>query len=225
MMMRIAAIAALSMLSAFALARAPDEGPPVEPNVVATGGDANAIAISGAHAESAAISGSVSGASVEVFDASRTTAYGGEANNAGNSQTLSVSSRYEEKRQAPGVYAPAIYASGPCAYGWSAGASIPGGGASFGKSKPDANCDRRELARVLTPLNPRLALKVLCTDPLIRDVAAAGMLADDDCVYYDPPAVVIERKPTTEGPLDPRYATPKYVDDVAERVLKDAVRK
>lgn len=89
-----------------------------------------------------------------------------------------MSSHYEEKLQAPNVYAPAVYASGSCATGWSAGVSIPGAGLSGGKSKSDPACDRREVARVLTPLNPQLALKVLCNDPIVMAVASSS-----DCVY------------------------------------------
>lgn len=144
---------------------------------------------------------------------------GGDASNLGNNQTIAVNSRYQQKRQAPSVFAPSVYASGPCAYGWSAGASIPGGGASFGKAKPDTNCDRRELARVLTPLNPDLALRVLCNDPLILELNRMEGLVAGDCSYMGPPLVItrdVDQKPRADSseppPLDPRYATKEQLD-------------
>lgn len=150
---------------------------------------------------------------------------GGDASNLGNTQNLTVNSRYEQKRQAPSVFAPAVYASGPCAYGWSAGASIPGGGASFGKSKPDKNCDRRELARVLAPLNPDLALKVLCRDPLIEEMNLAGELIPGDCEYMAPPIVItrdLDQKPKAgSSDPDPRYATKEEL----QRAFKDSQSK
>lgn len=132
---------------------------------------------------------------------------GAEATNAGNSQNLTVESHYREMRQAPASFAPAIYASGPCAYGWSAGVSFPGGSANGGKSKPDPNCDRREIIRVLTPLNPSLALKVACADPMVKEVAT-GL----DCQYVE---IVGEKVP----PLPPAIDLSKYVtrDELVER--------
>jgi len=97
----------------------------------------------------------------------------------GNSQNASVLN--ESERQAPSIDAPAVYASHPCTVGWSAGLSVPGAGVSGGKVKADVGCERRELARVLTALNPALALRVLCADPLIKEVAHEG-----DCDYLAP---------------------------------------
>lgn len=134
------------------------------------------------------------------------------ASNEGNHQSLSVSSSYRDRLQAPGVFAPAVYASGPCAYGWSAGVSFPGGGLSGGKAKTDPGCDRREIARVLTPLNPELALKVLCADPIVAEVAAPG-----DCEY-----IRFEQEATTPVPTDmSAYATKEELD----RVFRQAVAK
>jgi len=124
-------------------------------------------------------------------DASANATSSATANTGASASSSDNSIRYEDRLQAPAVFAPAVYASGPCAYGWSAGASAPGAGLSFGKSKPDAACDRRELARVLTPLNPALALKILCADPIAAEVATP-----EDCRYAAPtdtskPTVVI----------------------------------
>lgn len=89
----------------------------------------------------------------------------------------------KDKRQAPSVSAPPVYASGSCTYGWSAGLSIPGGGISGGKAKTDTECDRRELARVLTPLQPQLALDLLCASPLLT-----GIATKEKCTYIPPTA-------------------------------------
>jgi hypothetical protein len=79
---------------------------------------------------------------------------------------------------APAPTAPAVYASGPCNTGDSRAITTPIGGVSKGKSSTDDNCNRREAARVLTPLNPGLALKVMCSDPYVAAVATP-----EDCVY------------------------------------------
>lgn len=100
---------------------------------------------------------------------------------------MNLSSNYQERLQAPSVSAPAVYASGPCASGWSAGLSIPGGGISGGKAKADPNCDRREVARVLMGINPALALKVLCSDPYVQAVANS-----DDCIYTVPIVATVD---------------------------------
>lgn len=88
---------------------------------------------------------------------------------------------YKDRLQiphAPAPTAPAVYASGPCNTGDSRAITTPIGGVSKGKSSTDDNCNRREVARVLAPLNPALALKVLCSDPYVAAVAAP-----EDCVY------------------------------------------
>lgn len=134
---------------------------------------------------------------------------------ANNSQSLSVSSSYEEKRQAPPAFAPAIFASGPCAYGWSAGISSPVGGLTGGKSKTDPGCDRREVARVLTPLNPQLALKVLCADPIVAPLAT-----EDDCKYMQPAIAASAPAPDLSG-----YVKREELDERDRRMLERATRK
>jgi|AGTN01.3.fsa_nt_gi hypothetical protein len=98
------------------------------------------------------------------------------ATNAGNAQSVNIDQR--DRLQAPATHAPAVYASGSCAYGWSAAISVPGGSVGGGRAKPDPACDLREIVRILTPLNPYLALKVACTDPSVKEVAGPS-----DCVY------------------------------------------
>ena len=147
------------------------------------------------------------------------TAEGGQAtaSNAGNAQSTTITSTYKERLQAPNVYAPAVYASGSCAYGWSAGISIPGGGISGGKAKPDPACDRREVARVLTPLNPALALKVLCNDPIVMAVANP-----EDCIYNK----ADDRLGDTYGAPAPQLDLSKYATkDEVERAFKKSVSK
>ena len=141
---------------------------------------------------------------------------GAQATNAGNSQ--SVESHYREIRQAPASFAPAIYASGPCAYGWSAGVSFPGGSANGGRAKADPNCDRREIVRILTPLNPALALKVACADPLVKEVASTI-----DCAM---PEVVVENTAPTAPTLDlSRYVTREELAERDRRIMQRSTSK
>ena len=135
------------------------------------------------------------------------------ASNAGNAQRVAINSK--QKRQAPGAYAPAVYASHSCALGWSIGASAPGAGISGGKAKADPACERRELARVLTSLNPQLALTVLCADPIVAAVAVEG-----DCTYVAPPPIIVESDPAPAPDLS-RYATKEDLD----RAFKKSVSK
>ena len=128
-----------------------------------------------------------------------------------------LSAEYKERLQAPSISAPPVYASGNCAYGWSVGVAVPGAGASGGKTTPDKDCNRRELVRVVTPLNPWLALKVACEDPLIVDMLLRGLASKEDCKYVapvtkpNPPQVTIE---------DVRQEVGKFVSEVNERVDK-----
>ncbi len=114
----------------------------------------------------------------------------GQAQNQGQSQqqqssaTNGLSYSVQDRLQiphAPAPTAPAVFASGPCNTGDSRAITTPIGGVSKGKSTADANCDRREVARVLTPLNPALALRVLCSDPYVAAVATP-----EDCIYTAP---------------------------------------
>lgn len=111
------------------------------------------------------------------------TATGGQAEaTGGTAEATGGSVEYSQRRQAPALSAPPVYASGPCAVGASGGISTPVGGISGGKVTFDADCNRRELARVLTPLNPALALKLLCADPMLAAIAT-----ESDCAYARPP--------------------------------------
>lgn len=139
------------------------------------------------------------------------------ANNQGNS--FSTSTVYKERLQAPSISAPPVYASGPCSSGKSLGLSIPGGGISGGKTVTDPLCDRREIVRVLTALNPALALRVACADPYVTAVAT-----EDDCVYAPPVTVHAEQ---VNGTLSPPAVdlTPYATKEDLERAFKQAHSK
>lgn len=100
--------------------------------------------------------------------------------------------------------------------GWSAGVSIPGAGVSGGRSKSDPACDRREIARVLTPLNPSLALKVLCNDPLVMEVARGS-----DCVYAKAPDTLGDAYHAPAPQLElAKYATKEELDKAFKQSQK-----
>ena len=137
-----------------------------------------------------------------------------------------VSSTYKERLQAPAVNAPPIYASGSCAYGASFSVSAPGVGLGGGKAKPDPDCNRRELVRVVSSLNPALALKIACEDPLVVDMVARGAIQADACQYV-PPAppkpVVEEAGPSAKveaAPVaDPQYVTRPELNEIIKRAV------
>lgn len=161
------ALAATLPLVSFAT-NAPTPTPTPAPSAAAAAGSTAA-----AQARSASSAKATSAANVAV-DA--------KASNEGN--TLSVVN--EDRLQAPALGLAPVYASGPCNSGWSLGGSVPGYAMGGGKTRPDVNCDRREIVRILTALNPALALKVACADPLVAAVAEAG-----DCVFSPAPPEVI----------------------------------
>ncbi len=165
-------------------------------------------------------SGSSSLATVDAYTSSGSwsEANGGDggqstSNATGGANSLSVS--YRDRLQAPGLGIAPVYASHPCALGWSAGVSIPGGALGGGKARVDAGCERRELARVIAPLNPSLALRVLCADPIVAAVARPG-----DCEYVTP-VVAVPAQPVAP-PVDlSAYATKEELG----RAFKKSVAK
>lgn len=88
---------------------------------------------------------------------------------------------------------------------------MPGAGLSGGKSKIDIDCNRREAARVLTALNPQLALKLMCADPLVAAVADIDM---GDCIYIE--QITIHSNlisPPDQPPADmSKFATKEELD-------------
>lgn len=214
--MRAVILTALLLLPAVTLAtgKSPPKDPPkpAPAPVAIAGAAAGADAAAQASADAAADASSTSGA---------------EANNA-----LSLSSTYRERRQAPALATPSIYASGSCGAGWSAGVSVPGAAVSGGKSRPDTSCDRRELVRVVAPLNPFLALKVACEDPLIVDMLLRGLVEREQCEYVPPApvaAVMVGNSPpesaATAKPAPaststaPRYVTEEQLREMERRII------
>jgi hypothetical protein len=63
-------------------------------------------------------------------------------------QANSQSVEFEDREQAPSVFAPAIASSAACYYGVSGGFSVPGLGASGGKGILDPACENRENIRL-----------------------------------------------------------------------------
>lgn len=147
---------------------------------------------------------------------SHASATGGSASSVSGDSSASNVLRIEDRLQAPTVFAPAVYASGSCAYGWSAGLSIPGGSVAGGKSKPDPDCNLREMIRILTPLNPELALKLACTDPAVAKIAG-----EEGCVKPQPvPPVVPASCPDLSS-----YVSKVDYDEAMKRMLKSCVGK
>lgn len=196
---------------------------------VATGGAATSSA-TGGNASAAGGNGGAGGSANQTQTANGGLGGAGgnqtqSATNAGNAQNTAITSVYEERLQAPSISAPPVYASGPCAYGWSAGLSVPGAGISGGKSKPDTACDRRELARVLTPLNPQLALKILCADPI-----AAAVATPADCTYIEQESrhVVSEAPPSSAKTVEAMkevFPTKTEVKETVDRAFKRSQSK
>lgn len=140
-----------------------------------------------------------------------------------NDSNASIDVQYKDRLQAPSIGAPPVYASGSCASGWSAGLAVPGGGISGGRAKADASCDRRELIRVLTPLNPWLALKIACEDPLIVEMRLRNLASASDCVYA-PPALPPAAK-IPEPPKESVVVTRDELRETVDRAFKQTSKK
>lgn len=212
-------IVALTLLLAgvaHATGSPPAPEPPDTHSEAAAASNAAAVGIGIAKAEGVAHS-----TSAASQNQTQSAVFGAEATNAGNSQSLTVESHYREMRQAPASFAPAIYASGPCAYGWSAGVSFPGGSANGGKAKPDVDCNRREAVRILTPLNPVLALKVMCADPIVAQVADKEK---GDCVYV-PQVVATPAPPPDLSQYPKRDELVEILRERDRRIMQKATGK
>lgn len=150
------------------------------------------------------------------------TAQGGssQAVNSGNNAAQSLTYNSTAKRNAPAMYAPTVYASTACAYGWSAGISTPVGGASGGKAKIDQQCDYRENIRIVAALNPALALRVACA---VLD--GFRHVPDSECVYT-PPVAEDDPPVTVIVPAAPVADSSGYVTkQELEQAFKRAVSK
>jgi len=157
--------------------------PPVTPN----------LASAESHSEAASNASARSTAAAQQGQLQEQTATGGNgfggnstatATNAASNEGNSLTNVSNVRRAAASANAPAVYASNVCAVGWSIGGQLPGVGASGGKSKVDRDCNLRENIRIVSALNPALALKAACQLEGIREVATG-----DDCVYTFPEPV------------------------------------
>lgn len=89
------------------------------------------------------------------------------------------------QRQAPAAFAPNVYSNAPCTVGVGLGASIPGGGLSFGGATLDVPCNDREDVLMLSAMGrPTAADARLCmsNDKMRRAAIADGV----DCALHDP---------------------------------------
>lgn len=78
-----------------------------------------------------------------------------------NSQSVS----FEDRKQAPAVFAPSIAPTAPCYYSASGGLSLPGIGASGGKAIKDKECEKREEARLWYSMGfVDAAVALMCKD-------------------------------------------------------------
>lgn len=92
------------------------------------------------------------------------------ADNKGNSQTIN----FDEKRQAPGVAAPAMNSTASCRVGVSGGVSFPGGAVALGSAYKDESCDKREKGRLLIE-SARLAQQMGATAEFYGDLFMEGL--------------------------------------------------
>lgn len=149
------------------------------------------------------------------------TASGGSASN-GNQ---SMSSNYQQVRQAPPAYAPTVLPTANCLGGYSAGGSAPVGGISFGGSKVDKECRMQALANEFLAMgNFEAAAKVLCATKSAKE----AKLTIEDCRLAVAPApVVVER--LAPAPLPQvtvvQQPTPAPTPVVSTPVTKPAVKK
>lgn len=119
---------------------------------------------------------------------SSTSSANGNGNGANNSEYSSTSNTLVQ-RNTPMAYAPEAIPSAPCVKGYSAGASGPAFGASFGGGKTDQECEIRETARAFALGGSRIAYcKVLITT---KDAKKAGVTLDD-CLQQPTPAPVAQ---------------------------------
>jgi hypothetical protein len=128
-----------------------------------------------------------------------------------NAQSTSVSSTYNQVRQAPAVIAPDAYPSAPCRVSGSIGASAPIGGISLGGSKLDDQCDKRETARSFALINNReAAARILCSTKAAKE---AGLTLAD-CLASTPAAPAATVPAVASAPTAALTAAPTPVEPV-----------
>lgn len=121
-----------------------------------------------------------SAAQAAALSASKSVATQGNGNSQSTILNFPASAGTTTLRTVPQVYAPPMNATSPCRIALSAGVAVIGVGVTAGGSVEDADCNRREAARVLQGLGAEVgALKVMCLDP---HVLAAKL---PECVVSD----------------------------------------
>jgi hypothetical protein len=213
--------ALLCGISALAFATGTHQAPPAKPSAPAATSESKSVADSKSTSKANSAAKAQSSSLAQSNNSNDNSNH--SANSNANDSSAVVSSEFEDRLQAPAVSAPPVYASGPCAYGWSAGLAVPGGGLSGGKSKPDVSCDRRELVRVLTPLNPWLALKVACEDPLIVDMRLRNLASAEDCKYVPPAAAKVDKTISPQNNL--QIVTKEEAQSMVDKAFKQSTKK
>jgi hypothetical protein len=139
------------------------------------------------------------------------------SNSSNNSSSQSTSLTFESTGEAAhynkygnnvSAYAPAIYSSSACTGGGvSAGAAGMGFGVSVGGAKQDIQCQVRENARILSGLDPALAIMYLCQNDKVDVGAVLGAACK-----YTPPVVLPQPDPQPE--TKPEQPIEVVTDDV-----------
>jgi hypothetical protein len=115
------------------------------------------------------ISNSASGGTASAEGGNSSVSLGGNSTSLANNTNV--------PRMTPPSFAPDAYPSAPCRVSASAGGSSPYFGLSFGGSKLDKDCAKRELARLLLAAGQRqAAVDALCSTQAARGIANCNQL-------------------------------------------------
>lgn len=149
---------------------------------------------------------------------SHSTATGGAATNAGNTQSTNYSSAstYNEVRQAVDGYSSGSNNTSGCVLEQHAGIGAVIGGLSFGHGRRDKNCARQQLAIVLWARGETEAgNRIYCSIDEVKD--ALG----NDCLELLSVRIAVER-PAGDGH---DYVTPEQLQEVENRITRHMVQK
>lgn len=139
-----------------------------------------------------------------------------QAQSQSQEQANSQSVAFEDREQAPAVFAPSIAPTAPCYYSASGGLSVPGFGASGGKAIKDQGCEDREEARLWFSMGfVDQAVAILCK-------------GQENCPLPNrkPEPVAPVQQPTTVVVLQGDSCASKPVDnEKVDRVVKDCAAK
>ena len=118
---------------------------------------------------SSSTSSSSSTASSNQTQSQTQSAQGGNAQASSSNNGSNVAVTESTPRQAPPAYAPPVF-PGTCLGGFSAGASAPVGGLSFGGTKRDKNCEQMQAAAMfISQGNLEAAARILCRTWAAKD--------------------------------------------------------